>query len=213
VLTDSRLPAGTHRVSGLALCWLGRPSFFRPKWGAKSVAACQAISPQRPEAVEFLPYFGQYIDLAPDGDLFTILVFQAEQICAALGDLEPALARTRPSVEVWSPLDVAVHLIDTERVLAFRAFTFARNPGAELPSVDFEQLAEAARANERRIPDVIAELRAVRAATLASFQSFGAADWTNRGIASDAVVSVRALAWIIAGHDLHHLPDLISARN
>jgi hypothetical protein len=168
----------------------------------------QSNLPQRPEAGEFPPYFGQYIDLVPPGDLFTSLAGQGEQICAALNLLDSDLARARPAAGVWSPLDIAVHVIDTERVLAFRAFTFARTPGAELPGVDFEQMAEAAGAYTRRIQDVIAELRAVRAATLELFTSFGPAEWTNRGIASDAVASVRALAYIVAGHDLHHLPDL-----
>jgi len=165
--------------------------------------------PSRPEAGEFLPYFGQYIDLVPAGNLFTILATQSEQICSALTNLDPTHASTRPQPDVWSPLDIAVHLIDTERVLAFRAFTFARTPGADLPSVDFEQIAEAAGANTRSIPAVIAEHRAVRAATLVLFRSLDAGAWTNSGMASGAVITVRALAYIIAGHDLHHLPDLI----
>jgi len=167
----------------------------------------------RPESGEFLPYFGQYIALVPDGDLLTILARQVEDICAALAAVEASKAATRPAPAEWSPLDIAVHLADTERVLAFRAFTFARAPGSELPSVEFEEIAETAGANDRRIPDVIAELRSVRAATLSLLGSLAGDSWANIGVASGAPVSVRALAFIIAGHDLHHLPDLIRARS
>jgi hypothetical protein len=166
---------------------------------------------QRPRAGEFLPYFGRYIDLVPEGDLFEILARQVDQVCAALERVDPARARTRPAATEWSPLDIAVHLADAERVLGFRAFMFARTPGAELPSVEFEEVADGAGANRRSIPDVIAELRAVRSSTLALFRSIEPDRWTNQGIASGHVVSVRALAYIIAGHDLHHLPDLESA--
>jgi len=167
----------------------------------------------RPESGEFLPYFGQYIALVPDGDLLTILARQVEDVCAALAAVEASKAATPPAPAEWSPLDIAVHLADTERVLAFRAFTFARAPGSELPSVEFEEIAETAGANDRRVPDVIAELRSVRAASLALFGSLARDAWIQSGIASGSPVSVRALAFIIAGHDLHHLPDLLPAQS
>jgi hypothetical protein len=171
------------------------------------MTAGQIDSLARPEPGEYLPYFGQYIDLVPEGDVLTVLARQIESVCSALLAVDATRARTRPAASEWSPLDIAVHIADTERVLAFRAFTFARTSGAELPGVEFEQIAESACANDRRIPDVIAELRTVRAATLALFRSFDVDAWANTGVASGSIVSVRALAFIIAGHDLHHLPD------
>jgi hypothetical protein len=164
--------------------------------------------PSRPQPGEYLPYFAQYIDLVPDGDLLATLARQVTEVCAALGAVVTARVATRPAPAEWSSLDIAVHLADTERVLAFRAFTFARTPGAELPGVDFELMAESARANARHVSDVISELRTVRAATLALLGSLGPGVWANTGTASGSPVSVRALAYIIAGHDLHHLPDL-----
>lgn len=170
-----------------------------------------SVSPPRPNPDEFLAYFGQYIDRVPEGDLFAVLERQVKEVCAALAELDPGIACRRPAPGEWSPLDIAVHLADTERVLTFRVFTFARNDGAELPGVDFEEFAEAANANERPIADVIHELGAVRSATLALFRSLGPESWTHRGIAGGSVVSVRALAYVVAGHDLHHLGDLIRA--
>ena len=164
--------------------------------------------PGRPSADEHLPYFGQYIDLVPDGDLIPILKRQVGETCAALAKLDPRSASIRPTASEWSQLDIAVHLADTERVLAHRAFVFAREDGAELPGVEFEAFAEAAAAGGRTVDDVATELIAVRAATVALFRSLGAEAWTHRGTASGSVISVRALAYAIAGHELHHLPDL-----
>lgn len=164
--------------------------------------------PSRPDPDEYLAYFGRYIDLVPGGDLLELLGRQVEEICAALGAIDPRMARCRPAAGEWSPLDIAVHLIDTERVLAYRAFTFARNDGAELPGVEFEEFAEAADANGRSVDDVVAELRAIRSATVALFQNLSSEAWSHRGTASGATISVRALAYVIAGHDLHHLVDL-----
>lgn len=165
----------------------------------------------RPNADEFLPYFGRYIDLVPDGDLLAILSRQVDEVCVAVGAIEPESLTRRPAPGEWSPLDIAVHIADTERVLAYRAFTFARSDGAELPGVEFEEFAEAADANARTVDDVIAELRTVRSATVALLASFGDSAWTHRGTASGATISVRALAYVIAGHDLHHLVDLTHA--
>lgn len=167
-----------------------------------------SFASSRPEPDEFAAYYGQYIDRVPDGDVLLLLERQGQQTCTALAELDPEYARRRPAPGEWSPLDIAVHIADTERVLTYRAFTFARDDGAELPGVEFEEFAEAAQANRRDIDDVIGELRAVRAATVALLRSLGDDAWTHRGIASGSEVSVRALAYIIAGHDLHHLPDL-----
>ena len=166
---------------------------------------------ERPKAGEFLPYFGRYIDLVPQGDVLATLRGQGDVVVAALEAIKPDVARVRPAPGEWSPLDIAVHLADTERVLTFRAFTFARLAGSALPGVDFEQMADAAGANGRAVETVNGELRTVRAATIALFGSLRPDQLRHRGIASDAEVSVRALAYIVAGHDLHHLSDLKAA--
>ena len=133
------------------------------------------------------------------------------EVCGALAAIDHRVASRRPAADEWSPLDIAVHLADTERVLSHRAFTFSRADGAELPGVDFEEFAEAAQANKRELTSVVGELRAVRSSTLALFRSFSAQAWTHRGTASGSIVSVRALAYVVAGHDLHHLDDLRAA--
>lgn len=169
--------------------------------------------PSRPDREEFLPYFARYIDLVPEGDLFSILERQVEDVCAALVAVDPSAASVRPAAGEWSPLDIAVHLADTERVLAHRAFILARHDGAELPGVEFEEFAETAGANSRTVGDVVDELHAVRSASVTLFRHLSCHVWTNRGLASGSTISVRALAYIIAGHDLHHLADLRAASN
>jgi len=165
-------------------------------------------APARPEPGEFLPYYGQYIALVPEGDLLAILAAQIEETVTLLQALPPAAATRRPAPAAWSPLDIAVHLADCERAFAYRAFTFARMDGAELPGIEPDDFAVAAEANDRTVSDVVAELRAVRAASLALFRGLRPEAWTRRGIASGAEVSVRALAYIAAGHELHHARDL-----
>lgn len=171
----------------------------------------EATSIGRPGPGEFLPYFGRYIDLVPDGNLLPILETQAETVAAALIALTREAATRHPAPAEWSPLDIGVHLADTERVLAHRAFVFARDDGAELPGVDFEAFAVAARADDRTIASVVDELAAVRAATVALLRDLPADAWTRGGDASGSWITVRALAYVIAGHDLHHLPDLRAA--
>ena len=166
------------------------------------------LSPARPETGEFLPYYGQYIDLVPEGDLLVLLATQVEATCSLLQALPPEAATRRPAPAEWSPLDIAVHLADCERAFAYRALTFARSNGAELPGIEPDDFAAAAQASDRTVADVVAELRAVRAASLALFGSLRPDAWTHRGIASGAAVSVRALAYITAGHELHHARDL-----
>ena len=98
-----------------------------------------------------------------------------------------------------------LHLSDTERIMAYRALRFARGDATPLPGFDEEAYAPASGADTVPLAELVAELADVRLATLDLFRHLPAEAWTRRGTASDAPFSVRALAWVIAGHQIHHL--------
>lgn len=163
----------------------------------------------RPQADEHSPYYGQYIALVPDGDLMALLARQGAETATLLAAFAERQARHRRAPREWSAIEIVGHLADTERVLVYRALRIARHDPAPLEGVDdFAAYVAAAAFAERTFADVAAEFAAVRQATLALFRSFDGAAWTRVGVADGDRISVRALGHIVAGHELHHLPDL-----
>ena len=158
----------------------------------------------RPDPTEHIPYFSRYIDLVPDGDLLPTLRSQLAQTMALVRSLDEADGGYRYGREKWSIREVLGHMIDTERVMCYRALHFARRDPAPLPSVDFELLAENANSDARTIADLADEMEHVRLATIDLFRAMDEEVLRRRGIASEVECSVRALAWIIAGHEIHH---------
>ncbi|HEV8357379.1 MAG TPA: DinB family protein [Gemmatimonadales bacterium] len=158
-------------------------------------------TPDRTEAAE---YYFRYIDLVPEGDICELLDAQGKETLALLRDISEEQSLHRYAPGKWSIRDVVNHLSDTERLFVFRAFGFARGFDSPLPSFDQGIAASAAHADERSWLGIADEFAAVRAATLAFFRSLPASAWTRRGIASDNPFSVRALAYLAAGHVIHH---------
>ncbi len=165
--------------------------------------------PARPLAEEYTPYYGGYIALVPNGDLVSMLAQQGEETTALLASCSPAQARFRPAPDEWNTVEIVGHLADTERVLVYRALRIARADLTPLAGVeDFGPYVPIAGFDQRPLADVEAEFAAVRQATLSLFRSFDPAAWERVGIADGASVSVRALGYIVAGHELHHLEDI-----
>ena len=158
----------------------------------------------RPADGEALPYYFTYIRLVPDGDIVATLQAQHAQIHALVGQLSEQIAEGAPAPGEWSIKEVVAHLSDAERLFAFRALWFARGEQAALPGMEPNPWVELSAANARPLADLLAEFDHVRAATLALFANLDAAAWGRGGSASGGHVSVRALAWIIAGHEPHH---------
>lgn len=173
----------------------------------------------RPDASEHSPYFSRYVDLVPHGDVLLTLRTQLAGTLAWMRGMDEAEGGYRYLPGKWSIRQVLGHVIDTERVMAYRALHFARGDAAPLPSMDQDQFVAAAGSDARTLADLADELEHVRHATIALFRPLSAEALARRGIASGAECSVRALAWIIAGHELHHgailreryLPGLVSA--
>lgn len=167
------------------------------------------VTPARPMADEHIPYYGQYIALVPDGDLVALLARQGVETAALLASFSPAQAHYRPAPGEWNTTEIVGHLADAERVFTYRALRFARQDPQPLEGIDdVEGYVTAAHFAERILADMAAEFAAVRRASVALFRSLDPAAWARVGTADGNPMSVRAIGFIIAGHELHHLPDI-----
>jgi hypothetical protein len=166
-----------------------------------------SINPGRPEPDEYLAYYGQYINRVPDGDILDLLARQLDATSNLLAPLSPEQANFRPKPDDWSITEVVGHLADAERVFAYRTLWIARSDHTPLPSFDQDLFVANANFSRRPLADLLDEFVAVRHATSALLRTLDAAAWLRKGIAADNPISVRALAYIIAGHELHHVAD------
>jgi hypothetical protein len=158
----------------------------------------------RPGADEFAPYYGTYIAAAPDGDITRTLAEQGETFLASLKNLSEEKAAFAYAPGKWTVKEVICHITDAERIFSYRMLRIGRGDATPLTAFDEPAEAAACGAGDRPLDTLLGEFAAVRAATLALLRWFPDVAWTRRGIASGKEVSVRALAWITAGHALHH---------
>lgn len=158
-----------------------------------------------PEADEAPEYYFRYISLVPqDVDIRTILSSQLREMLILFESISDDQSRRRYAPDKWSIRQVLGHLNDTERLFTFRALWFARGFDSSLPGFDPNIAAEHDGADARTWSSLIDEFGAIRASTLAFFRALPPDAWTRRGVASDYEFSVRAVAYIIAGHISHH---------
>ena len=158
----------------------------------------------RPAADEYAPYYGKNVALVPESEAVPALERQLEDMLALLRGLVEAQGLLRYAPGKWSVKQVVGHLIDSERVFAYRAMRFARADTTALPGFDENAYVDAASFDRLPLRTLVDELEAVRRSTLAMFRGFDADAWLRRGSANDQEISVRALAFIIAGHGWHH---------
>ncbi len=161
-----------------------------------------------PGADEYAPSFARYVTRVPPGDVLAQLRRQIAETMTLLHPLDEAKARYRYAPGKWSVIEVVGHLADTERIVAYRALRIARKDETPLPGFDEDPYVAAAEFERRALADVLAELAAVRTATLALLAGLPEAAWSRWGVASGHRVTVRALAHVIAGHELHHVEVL-----
>lgn len=163
--------------------------------------ATRAVRPARDEAAE---YYYRYIELVPDGDICDTLRRQRAETVAFLRRIPEERSTERYAPGKWSIAEVAAHLNDCERLFAFRAFWFARGFDSPLPSFDEHVAVRHQDADRRPWASHIEEFDTLRGATLDLFSHLPADAWLRRGIASDNPFTVRALAFLAAGHIIHH---------
>jgi len=162
----------------------------------------------RPEPDEIPSHYVGYIKRVPELDPVMVCAEQIEQTAALLRGISDADAMYRYGRGKWSIKEVVGHLTDVERIMAYRALRIARGDTTPLPSFDENAYVPVARFDSRSLADLVGELRTTRAATLALLRTFDADAWLRRGTASGKPVSVRALGYMIPGHERHHLEIL-----
>lgn len=159
---------------------------------------------ERPGRDEYAPFYSDYVARVPAGDLVAILAAQISDTRALLEHVAPGREDERYAPGKWSIKEVVGHLADVERVLNYRALRIGRGDTTELPGFDEDAYVATADFGRRTLDDLVADLEVARQASVALFRGFGPEAWTRRGTANGQTVSVRALACIIAGHELHH---------
>ncbi len=159
----------------------------------------------RPAPSEYAPYYRPYVEAVPDGDILATLAAQEAEFAALAAAFGEGRARHRYAPGKWSVNEVCGHLLDTERVFGFRALWFARGAAGPLPSMEQDAWVAAARFDERSLAEIVAALGAARRQNVELLRGLTGDELARGGVASGREVTVRALAWIMAGHARHHL--------
>ena len=158
----------------------------------------------RPAPDEFFEYYGKYIDLVPGDDAMPALRGQIGETARLLKPLNESKAMARYAPGKWSVKEVVGHLADCERVFAYRALRIGRADATPLPGFDEKTYVPAGRFDARPLAELVDDFEGVRAASIALFRGMDEEALLRRGTANGNGISVRALAWILAGHELHH---------
>ena len=159
---------------------------------------------QRPEPSEYLSYYGKYISLVQGHEVIEILDQQLTESLAMLCRISEAKSLHRYEPGKWSIKEVLGHLIDSERIFTYRAMRFARNDHTPLPGFDQDPYVSAGAFDQRPWSELVAEFEHVRRSTILFFRGLPPEAARRAGVANNAPITVRALAYVIAGHELHH---------
>jgi DinB superfamily len=159
---------------------------------------------ERPKSDEHVEYYSRYIVQVPGDDVVAVLKSQIEDTSHLLRGLSESQAMYRYAPDKWSIKQVVGHLSDGERVFAYRMMTIARGDSTSLPGFDENAYVERAESDFRLLTSLVHEFRAIRFATIPLVESLGPETGARRGTANNNPITPRALAWIIAGHEIHH---------
>jgi DinB superfamily len=158
----------------------------------------------RPVAGDYAPYAEQYVVLVSGDDILGALGNQLKQTTTLFSGRSERDGNFRYAPGKWTVKEVVGHVADTERIFAYRAMRFARGDQTPLSGFEQDDYVRGARFTERRLADVVEEYADVRRANVDLFRSLDDEAWRRRGVANNSPVTVLALAYIIAGHELHH---------
>lgn len=157
-----------------------------------------------PASDEYTGYLATYIQQAKTEDLIEGLTASYVFITGLVQGLTEEQLQYRYEPGKWTIKELMVHIMDAERVFSYRALRYARHDKTELPGFDENLFAEYSKANSRDINAIIAEYTSLRTATLELFKSFDEETLQQKGVANGLEASVRALGYIILGHEVHH---------
>jgi uncharacterized damage-inducible protein DinB len=156
-----------------------------------------------PDASEYAPYYGKYISLV-SGEVMAALDQQPNQTVALLSGLPEERGDHRYSPDKWSIKEVLGHITDSERIFSYRILRIARNDPAGLAGFDQDHYVAQGAFAQRTLADLIGEFAAVRRSTVALLRGLDADAGHRQGIANNMQITVRALVYVTAGHEIHH---------
>ena len=160
---------------------------------------------KRPEPHEHSPYYENYIKLVDGNDPIKLMIDQLTRTQKLFTEISEDKGGYSFAEGKWTIKEVLGHIIDTERVFAYRALSIARGEKQSLPGFEQEDYARTANYNERNLTDIIEEYKLTREANIALFKSFEDKAINRRGIANNKEITVRAILFIIPGHEEHHI--------
>ncbi len=163
-------------------------------------------NPGKPQTGEYATFYQRYIDLAAaEDDIVGALDAQARETATLLAGLTDEQAAHRYAPDKWSVKQIVGHVIDGERIFAYRVLSIARGETAPLPGFEQEPYVANGGADDRSMSDLAAELATVRKGNVMMMRALSEEAWRRIGTASENPVSVRALAYGMLGHERHHL--------
>jgi uncharacterized damage-inducible protein DinB len=162
------------------------------------------MTQNRPQASEYAPYYQKYVALVPEGEIVETLEAQLRETKLLLARLSEKEAEFRYAEGKWSVKEVLGHISDTERVFAYRLLRIARGDQTPLAGFDQDDYVKTGNFSARPLAELLEEFTVVRRATIALLRTLDEAAWLRRGVANQKEISVRALAFILAGHERHH---------
>ncbi len=158
----------------------------------------------RPEPSEYAPYYSRYISLVPENDILTTLDSQRRQMLLLLSGRDEADGDFRYAPDKWTVKELLGHVCDTERIFAYRALRISRGDRTPIEGFEQDDYVRNGPFAKRPLAEVIEDFIAVRRATLTLLRNLDEPAWLRRGIANKNEVTVRAIAYTAAGHELHH---------
>jgi len=158
----------------------------------------------RPQAGEYAPYYERYISLIQENDILATLDRQRREMVLLLSGLSEEQGDFRYAPEKWSAKEVLGHVCDTERIFAYRALRISRGDATPMEGFEQDDYVKNGPFARHAIAEVIEDYIAVRRATISLLRSLEEAAWSRRGVANKNEVTVRAIAYTIAGHEVHH---------
>ncbi|NUO82016.1 DinB family protein [candidate division KSB1 bacterium] len=162
----------------------------------------------KPAPSEYNPYYEKYVSKIAEGDVLALLQAQNEATVRLLNKVPESHAAFCYAPEKWSIKEVVGHLCDTERIMSYRALRIGRGDATPLPGFEQDDYVQAAQFDSRTLADLVNEFQLIRQATLALFRAFDETALLRTGTANNSPASTRALAYIIAGHEKHHVQVL-----